>query len=528
MAVGKTIQYKMLHKQNCILFAGLIILLTTAVGLAHENNVVHPGLTNAAITVAGISEITARGFFDLASDSQCSFIDEGSVKEDHLTDPPVSDWDNNIWGTNSCGVGSLSWMNHAYYPPVGDSWWIGGTDAISYAVPIWNQALSDYDSGYFDDAFFALGRICHLLEDMTSVAHVQDDVHADGDDFEDWGAAHFNNYDFSTMSIKPYIPSAMVTLPDSSQVPGHSVEGFLHSLAEFAHNFSAFQGHLEEDEIPQPDSELIRMFPTLHFYDGGFFGDNYWEIGNVGRYDTWLNDEWWLCEDEYIENNGGTGGVRQIIGKFYIENAAGDNGTLVPAVFEKTGIYEANPNTKTLLQIYGDELYPQAISYMAGIFYIFTETVPAQPQLTYPADDTFVQGANVTFLWENSPGANDYHLQIALDSAFTVLFYDAAVGDTTFAQIPAFPDNGSTQFFWRLKAGNPVGWSDYSDYRIFTNGCMTGDFDSDCDVDTADFAIFSSFWLEEGCMSLDLCQGTDMSGSSDVDFEDFAIFAEQW
>ena len=530
MSIGKTIEYKMLYKQNSafFVFAGLIISLSTAIGLAHENNIVHPGLTNAAIIVADIPEITARGFFELGTDSECSFIDEGSVKEDHLADPPVSDWDNSIWGSNSCGVGSGSWMNHAYYPLTGNGWWIGGNDTISYAISIWNQALSDYSSGYFDNGFFALGRICHLLEDMTSPAHVHDDVHADGDDFEDWGGAYFSDYDFSIMPIEPHIPSGMVTLPDSSQVAGHSVEGFLHSLAEFSYDLSAFQGHLEEVEASQPDSEFARMFPTLHYYDAGFLRDSYWEIDDVGRYDTFFNDEWWPCENDYIENNGGTGGAHQIIGNFYIENSAGDSGTLTPAVFEKAGIYQANPNTKTLLQIYGDELYPEAISYVAGIFYIFTDTIPEQPQLTFPANDTFAQRTNVSFFWENAPGANNYHLQVALDPGFTNLVHDTVVGDTTSVELLGFPDNGTASFFWWVKAGNPIGWSVYSDDRVFTSGCMRGDFDSNCDVNMDDFIIFASCWLNTGCMSPDLCQGTDLTGSSNVNLKDFAAFAEQW
>ena len=71
MSIGKTIEYKMLHKKSCLLFAGLILLLSATIGLAHENNTVHPGLTNAAIIVVDIPEITARGFFELGADAQC-------------------------------------------------------------------------------------------------------------------------------------------------------------------------------------------------------------------------------------------------------------------------------------------------------------------------------------------------------------------------------------------------------------------------------------------------------------------------
>jgi formylglycine-generating enzyme required for sulfatase activity len=513
---------KIVHKCTIV----FVLLFLTQNLLAHENNIVHPGLTNAAITAADIPEITARGFFNLSTDSECSFIDEGSVKED-LAATSFESWNTSVWGTNACALLGLNWINHSYNPVTGNGWWdLGGIDTVTYAAPIWYQALADYSSSNFDDAYFGLGRVCHLLEDMTSPAHTHGDVHAAGDDFENWGETNFSSYNFA--AVMPYIPSGTVTLPDSSQVAGHSIEGFLHSLAEFTYDLSAFHGHLEEIEGTQPDSELARMFPTLHYYDGGILGDNYWEIDDIGGFEQTGNDEWWACEDDYTEDNGGTGGARRIIGNFYIENSAGDSGTLTPAVFEKTGVYVANPNTKTLVQIYGDILFPKTVSYVAGLFYVFTDTVHDQPQLYFPANNQFAKGTNITFFWMQTAGANNYHLQVALDSGFSNTVFDANVGDTTSVELTGFPDNGTTKFYWRIKAGNPAGWSSYSYYWVFTNGCMRSDFDSDCDADFDDLAIFVSHWLDTGCTSFDLCQGTDLIRSSDVDFKDFAAFAENW
>ena len=219
-------------KQQYLILSSIVIALFLSSPCqitAHENNIVHSGMTNAAITLADIPEITARGFFDINTHSQCSFIDEGSVKEDHLVDPPVFDWDTAIWGSLSCGVGNGSWMNHAYNPINGQAWSIGGEDTITYAVPLWQEAITNYANENWDDAYFILGRICHLLEDMTSPAHTHSDVHATGDDFEDWGEVNFSSYNFTTIFLMPYIPSGMVTLSDATQVPGHSIEGFLHS-----------------------------------------------------------------------------------------------------------------------------------------------------------------------------------------------------------------------------------------------------------------------------------------------------------
>jgi hypothetical protein len=495
----------------------LVLPFLTANLPAHENNVVHPGFTNAAITAADIPEIAAKGFFSLSTDPQCSFIDEGSVKED-LGISACSSWNCAVWGDSACGLDGLAWMNHAYNPVNGSAWSIGGGATVTYAAPIWSQAQSDYDSSNFNAAYFGLGRVCHLLEDMTSPAHVHGDVHAAGDDFENWGATNFSGYDFA--AVMPYIPSGTVTLPNSSQVAGHSIEGFLHTLARFTYNLSAFQGELVEVEGTQPASELARMFPSLHYYDAGFLGDSYWEIDDIGYCEKFLNEEWWACEDDHTEDHGGPGGTRRLIGNFYIENSGGDSGALTPAVFEKTGVYVANPNTKRLLQIYGDVLFPTTVSYIAGLFYIFADTLPAEPQLSFPANGQFAKGTTLSFFWLQATGANNYHLQVALDSGFGNTVFDSDVGDTLSIERAGFPDNGSTIFYWRAKAGNPTGWSSYSNYWTFTNGCMRGDFDSDCDEDFGDMAIFAFHWLDRNCTILDLCEGTDLIRT--------AAFSENW
>jgi len=358
-------------------------ILCPAQLLAHGNNVTHPGLTNAGITLADILEISDRGFFDVGTDAQCTFIDEGSVKEDRLYSASSS-WNPDIWGESTCGVGVASWINHSYNPITGDGWWdLGGIDTLTYAVPIWEQAHWDYSYGDQNDAYFRLGRVCHLLEDMTSPAHVHGDVHwPEPEDFEIWGSAHFDEYDFSAMAVAAEIPMGTVDLPDGRTVDGDSIEGFMHTLAEYTYDLSAFEAHLIAQDVDQPDSELARMFPSLHYYDGGILGDNYWEIDDIGGFEQIASDEWWACASDHNDYTDPCG-IRHIEGNFYIENSGGDSGTLTPAVLEKTGIYEANPNTETLLQIYGDVLFPKTVSYVAGLLYTFTDTIVEPPEPTY-------------------------------------------------------------------------------------------------------------------------------------------------
>ena len=88
--------------------------------------------------------------------------------------------------------------------------------------------------------------------------------------------------------------------------------------------YSSFQGIIEED-ASQPSSELRSMFPSLHYDDGGFFGDDFWEIAEIGTFENFgQNDDWWV-EDEapgYLVQNPGPNGVRRISGYFYIEQSS--------------------------------------------------------------------------------------------------------------------------------------------------------------------------------------------------------------
>ncbi|MBI9019201.1 MAG: right-handed parallel beta-helix repeat-containing protein [Phycisphaerae bacterium] len=380
-----------------------ITILMTSCLYAHENDVVHPGLTNAASEVADISEISARCNFDINTDPQCSFIDEGSVKED-LGVYSFNSWDTERWGLDACWLNGLNWIHHSYNPITGGGWWdLGGIDTLNYALPRWNQSIYEYKYGNKDKGSFMLGWVAHLLEDMSSPAHVHGDIHTAGDDFEDYGANYFDRYDFSSMGLVPEIPTGNILLPSGVTVEGDSIKGMLHSLAKATYDFTSYQGHLQEIAGIQPDSELSRMFPTLHYVDGGILGDNYWEIDNIGQYKATGNDEWWVCEGDYTEYED-AGNVNHIEGKFYIENSAGDDGLLKPEVFEKPGAIISNPNN-SLLDIYADNLYPKTVSCVAGMFAVFVDA-DIHIEQTEPTEVSGTISSDTTWTLGNSP----YHI----------------------------------------------------------------------------------------------------------------------
>jgi len=312
--------------------------------LKHETPV-HAGMSRDAL------DSWASPFYN--PDAQNDVID-GSIEEDESH------------AGENCAFSITASFQHAYNPITGEGWhFISGIydSALVHSIEMWDGAVSEYQGGNYlgcDAAYFYLGRTLHLLQDMSAPAHTHSDIHIDGDDFETWGLDHYPFDSVILSSMDPKFPQ-----------DGRGIDEFIHEMALFSYDLSAFYGILVESEDPQPDCELARMFPSLHFHDGGLLGDDYWEIDNIGRFEATFGEEWWACEEDFIEDHNGPGGSRRILGNFYIENSGGDDGNLTPDVFEKPLLHTTWTPGKTILQLYGDELYPECIRYCAGLLNVY-------------------------------------------------------------------------------------------------------------------------------------------------------------
>lgn len=92
----------------------------------------------------------------------------------------------------------------------------------------------------------------------------------------------------------------------------------------------------------------------------------------------------------------------------------------------------------------------------------------AIPAPVAPLDGAPADGSAAFFQWEGVPGATTYAVQVADDTRFQNLRFDASVGDTTSLTLySALPENGAT-FYWRLRAGDRAGWSPWSVPCAFT------------------------------------------------------------
>lgn len=93
-------------------------------------------------------------------------------------------------------------------------------------------------------------------------------------------------------------------------------------------------------------------------------------------------------------------------------------------------------------------------------------TAPAAPALATPANFvTNVASASVAFSWAAPATARYYRLEVSLDPLFSTLL----VNDSMIATSKTITTlNGGLEYYWRVKAGNKVGYGPYSEVRAFS------------------------------------------------------------
>lgn len=96
-----------------------------------------------------------------------------------------------------------------------------------------------------------------------------------------------------------------------------------------------------------------------------------------------------------------------------------------------------------------------------------TTSVPAPPALTSPANGARAPGAVVTLFWNPSAGATKYQTQLSTDSSFSKPIWGNEHSAAT-ATWQGFSNNGA-RWYWRVRAGNQQGWSQWSAARSFLN-----------------------------------------------------------
>lgn len=88
--------------------------------------------------------------------------------------------------------------------------------------------------------------------------------------------------------------------------------------------------------------------------------------------------------------------------------------------------------------------------------------LPAIPILTSPANNATIENTPITFTWVGSENAA-YRFQLASEDVFTNILVDSTVTSTDLSITPP----GSTAYFWRVRAFNAAGTSDWSTVFAF-------------------------------------------------------------
>jgi hypothetical protein len=95
-----------------------------------------------------------------------------------------------------------------------------------------------------------------------------------------------------------------------------------------------------------------------------------------------------------------------------------------------------------------------------------TVGIPPSPILASPANNAVDQPMSITFRWNRAAGADTYRLQIATVSNFSSTFTDQSALTDTSLQVDGF--DAERTYYWRVRATNEFGDSEWSQVRSFT------------------------------------------------------------
>jgi hypothetical protein len=105
-------------------------------------------------------------------------------------------------------------------------------------------------------------------------------------------------------------------------------------------------------------------------------------------------------------------------------------------------------------------------SYVSGVLTV--QAPPAIPVPAIPADGDTAVSTVPDLVWNPSPGANRYRIEVSIDSLFALaLLRDSMVTSTSRTVGPL---EVNTKYFWRLQGINAFGTSPFSAIQSFTTG----------------------------------------------------------
>jgi hypothetical protein len=120
----------------------------------------------------------------------------------------------------------------------------------------------------------------------------------------------------------------------------------------------------------------------------------------------------------------------------------------------------------------GFELIPDPIdrdtimNRMINFFDVAPPQLPSAPVLVSPANSQVIDSSSTLFVWEQSQSeVSRYWFELDTTDQFSTAFTNSTIPDTTFLFANLQFDK---DYWWRVKAYNSAGWSDFSEVRMFS------------------------------------------------------------
>ena len=141
-----------------------------------------------------------------------------------------------------------------------------------------------------------------------------------------------------------------------------------------------------------------------------------------------------------------------------------NNSTLTATSYEISGSYPVNPQT-IYWRVKAGNLHNNWSDWSEVRSYVHGPPLPPPvPTLISPAPNAQISEGSITFTWNPSAGATRYHIQVSRKSNFSNTDNnDDSLTTTSYVK----PSSALETYYWRVRAGNTVAWSNWSEARSF-------------------------------------------------------------
>ncbi|MDD5756342.1 MAG: Ig-like domain-containing protein [bacterium] len=432
-----------------IVFTLVFIIFIVNIAYTHENEHVHPfTLTQYAVNLITDNKNSQSPYYELFQyfyDNNLNNdngIADGSFREDRILQGtiPFTHWDK----YNEVPI--ISMKCHFY-----NAWDGKGIDGNDSAIvyqndsEIFNKAMVQYSMNK-EYAYFELGRVCHLLQDMSSPSHVEGDNHFlpwidnSGNNYEDWCKEH-------ATEIESYIAGELSNLQVKTIT---NLDNAFKELAEETYRNVAISGTLNEDENNPANGDIAQMFASTSDNSLAYISYikddtinptvKYWTIANIGDYipNSLEKRNWWP-----VPAISGMNSNQQY---YYIEQ--NHLGAIPVQVWDmNAGQWVGNSQRFSLAKLWSGicgqyrstpaqtkELMPLTVEYTAGLLKYFYDTVkPPEIESSTPKEGATGVNCNIqqiilTFSKEMDPNSS---FEIWLDSYRRLNTYTWSSGNKT-------------------------------------------------------------------------------------------------